>query len=116
MATIEAHELEGVRHYIEWTLGADDVFPVEPGKWREGHERIGWLLDLDDMLEAHNPPVVIEGSPFLEQFAKEGAEYGASVLSDALTGRMDHPEKYARIGKGLISFADRLGVYEGVTV
>lgn len=115
MATIEAHEIEGVRHYIEWTLGAENVFPDEPGKWRECHARIGWLLWLDDELAAADGGTVeVAKSPFLDEFAKEGGEYGAEVLSDALTGRMG--KKYAQIGKGLISFADRLGVYEGVTV
>ena len=37
-------------------------------------------------------------------------------LADAFSGRLADPKKTGRLGKGLISFADRLGVYEGVAI
>ena len=85
MPTIEPHEIEGVQHYIEWVLGADDIFPPDAAEWRSAHERIGCLLDLDDALAAATPGESIEiaESRFLEQFAREGGEYGAEIVADA---------------------------------
>ncbi len=116
--TVEAHEIEGVRYYVEWELGAEDVFPAERELWRTAHERIGWLFNVEDALAAANgQSVEIADRPsFLAEFAKEGGEHGASLLVSALSGHVDDPEEAARQGKGLISFADGLGVYEGVTV
>ncbi len=115
--TVKAQEVEGVRYFVDWELTSESVFPEERAEWRAAHERIGWLLDLDDALAAaKDESVEIDNSPFLADFAKEAAEFGCSEIALALEGRCDDPEKMVRRGKGMISFARRLGVYEGVMV
>lgn len=116
--TVNAHEVEGVRSFVDWELSSECVFPEARDKWRAAHERIGWLLGLDDALAggADGQSVEIEDSPFLADFARKAGEFGAEDISIALRGEGKDPEECVRKGKGLISFADRLGVYEGVVV
>ncbi len=115
--TIEPHEIEGVREYVELELESDCCWPSDRSEWRAAHKRIGWLLDLDDALAAADgESVTVEDDPFLIDLIRQAGKDGAERLGEALLGRYTDPERTAQEAKGLISLAQRLGVYEGVAI
>ncbi len=117
--TIEPHEIDGFADILRLEIYyAGDGFSAAEDR-RAHIDYMRDLVEIDEAVKAApaGEPVTIPASPTLLKMIREGGADAPTRLGEALTGHYPgHEEETMREAKGLLSLAQRLGLYEGVAI